>query len=176
MFKFLKMASTVSLCGALMMTASSSEAALVNYNFNGIVDSGSLFESNYNYNGSFNYDNATLTNTGAESIDLSSLSFNFLSNTFNLVSADSTSIADFLDGVFLGVSYSVNSFDPTFLLVSGSGNAEAYFSYSPASGEAGFGSLTYTISSVPVPAAVWLFGSALAGFGAINRRKRQITL
>ena len=176
MFKFLKMASTVSLCGALMMTASSSEAALVNYNFNGIVDSGSLFESNYNYNGSFNYDNATLTNTGAESIDLSSLSFNFLSNTFNLASANSTSTADFLDGVFLGVSYSVNSFDPTFLLVSGSESTDtAYFSYSPASGEAGFGSLTYT-TSVPVPAAVWLFGSALAGFGAINRRKRQITL
>ena len=34
----------------------------------------------------------------------------------------------------------------------------------------------FTVSAVPVPAAVWLFGSALAGFGVINRRKRQITL
>jgi hypothetical protein len=31
-------------------------------------------------------------------------------------------------------------------------------------------------TAVPVPAAVWLFGSALAGLGVINRRKRQNTL
>jgi hypothetical protein len=30
-----------------------------------------------------------------------------------------------------------------------------------------------TISTVPVPAAVWLFGSALAGFVGFNRRKQQ---
>jgi hypothetical protein len=32
----------------------------------------------------------------------------------------------------------------------------------------------FTVSAVPVPAAVWLFGSALAGFGVINRRKNQV--
>jgi hypothetical protein len=30
---------------------------------------------------------------------------------------------------------------------------------------------TITVSAVPVPAAVWLFGSALAGFGAFSRKK-----
>jgi hypothetical protein len=29
-----------------------------------------------------------------------------------------------------------------------------------------------TVSQVPVPAAAWLFGSAMLGFGAISRRKR----
>jgi hypothetical protein len=32
----------------------------------------------------------------------------------------------------------------------------------------------FTVAAVPVPAAVWLFGSALAGLGVINRRKNQI--
>ncbi len=175
MFKFLKMASTVSLCSALMMIAPSSEAALVNYNFNGVIDSGSLI--NETYTGSFAYDNAALSNSGAESIDLSSLSFNFLATVFTLADADAltNSTADFLNGDFLGVSYAVNSFEPTFSLTSASVDA-AYFSYTPTSADSGFGSLTYTVSSVPVPAAVWMFGSALAGFGAINRRKRQITL
>jgi len=31
--------------------------------------------------------------------------------------------------------------------------------------------LNITTSAVPVPAAVWLFGSALAGMGIIGRRK-----
>ena len=30
---------------------------------------------------------------------------------------------------------------------------------------------TITVSSVPVPAAVWLFGSAVAGFGVFSRKK-----
>jgi len=33
-------------------------------------------------------------------------------------------------------------------------------------------SLDITVSQVPVPAAAWLFGSAMMGFGAISRRKR----
>jgi hypothetical protein len=33
------------------------------------------------------------------------------------------------------------------------------------------GALTGTVSAVPIPAAVWLFGSALAGLGWMRRRK-----
>lgn len=32
----------------------------------------------------------------------------------------------------------------------------------------------FTVAAVPVPAAVWLFGSALAGLGVVNRRKNQL--
>jgi hypothetical protein len=31
---------------------------------------------------------------------------------------------------------------------------------------------TYEVSSVPVPAAVWLFGSALLGLAGVARRKK----
>lgn len=182
MFKFLKAASTVSLCGALMMVAPVSEAALVGYTFSGVTDAGSSIDAAYN--GSFAYENATLTNTGSESINLSSLAFHFLSSAFTLANADvlAASTADFLDGVFLGVSYTVNSFEPTFSLILASGYGDVgYFSYAATLGDSGYGSLNYvadaSVSPVPVPAAVWLFtSSALAGLGASTRRKRQITL
>jgi hypothetical protein len=35
---------------------------------------------------------------------------------------------------------------------------------------------TFTASNVPVPAAVWLFGSAIAGLLGVTRRKSQPTL
>jgi hypothetical protein len=35
----------------------------------------------------------------------------------------------------------------------------------------GVGSLNYTVSSVPVPAAVWMFGAGLMGMLRLNRRK-----
>jgi len=175
MFKFLKMASAVSLCGALMVITPTAEAALVNYTFSGVIDSGSLIGTSYN--GNFAYDNATLTNSGSEAIDLSSLSFNFLSSAYNTANADFTSTADFLDGIFLGVNYSASNLDPSFALGSGLATgspADAYFSYQTIFGDSGFGSLIFAkVTAVPAPAAVWLFGSALAGFGAITRRKRK---
>ncbi len=177
MFKFLKVASTVSLCGALMMVAPASEAALVGYTFSGVADSGSLLDTSYT--GSFSYDDAGLINSDYEYIDLSSFAFTFGSAAYTLADADITAnlpSADFLDGEFLGVSYMVSSsLDPTFSLISASEYGDvAYFSYTAISGDSGFGSLSYVadVSAVPVPAAVWLFTSALAGFGVITRRKR----
>jgi len=171
MFKCLKIAATVCLCSALMI-APTAEAALVNYNFSGAIDSGLL--AGETYNGSFTYDNATLTNSGSEFIDLSSLTFNFLSSAYNLSNADFTPTADFLDGSFLGLSYVVSGIDPSFALVSalGSGLPEdvAYFSYQTVAGDSGFGSLN--VAAVPVPAASWLFGSGLALL-SLARRKNQ---
>lgn len=172
MFKFLKTAATVSLCGALMIITPTSEAALVNYNFSGAIDSGLL--AGETYKGSFAYDNVTLTNSGSEFIDLSSLTFNFLSTSYNLANADFTPTADFFDGSFLGVSYLVSSIDPSFALVasfrSGLPEDVAYFSYQTVAGDSGFGSLN--VAAVPVPAASWLFGSGLALL-SLARRKIQ---
>ena len=173
------MVSAVSICGALMMMAPVSEASPVSYTFSGLTDVSSSIDAAYD--GSFAYNDATLSKTGKESINLSSLSFNFLSTAFTLANQEFASTADFLDGVFLGLSYTVNSTEPKFSFISASGNGDtAYFSYAPTSGDSGFGSLTYVadvaVSAVPVPAAVWLFTSVLAGFGAITHRKRQNTL
>jgi len=38
-------------------------------------------------------------------------------------------------------------------------------------GETAFRDYTFTVSAVPVPAAIWLFGSAIAGLGFSSRRK-----
>lgn len=168
MFNFSKRIAATCLCGALMMVTNA-EAALVNYDFNGVVDSGSLLGEVYT--GHFAYDNASpgLTNSGYESVDLSALTFNFLSAAFDLADADTTATADFLDGVFLGLSYSVSSFDPSFALVSSPGlGDQPYFAYQPISGEAGFGS--FNLASVPLPGAVWLFGSVLGLFTVIRRK------
>ena len=180
MFKFLKIASTVSLCGALMMIAPVSEASIVNYTFSGVTDFEPGLFSGVAYTGSFAYDDATLTNIVSE-LSLSSFTLNFMSTVFTLANQEFTSTADFQNGVFLGVNYTVNNFEPKFSFISASGSGlpedVAYFSYAPTSGESGFGSLNYVaVSAVPVPAAIWLFTSVLAGFGAITRRKRQITL
>ena len=40
---------------------------------------------------------------------------------------------------------------------------------------AGVDNYQLTVSAVPIPAAVWLFGSALAGLGVIGRRKGKAT-
>jgi hypothetical protein len=172
MFNKLKIASSISLFSALMIMTPASEASLINYNFDGAIDSGLL--TGEIYNGSFAFDNVTLTNTGIETIDLSSLTFNFLSSSYNLASADFTPTADFLDGLFLGISYSVSSLDPSFALVAAAGSGlqddVPYFSYQTVAGDSGFGSLNLT--AVPLPGAVWLFGSSMMGLLSVIRRRK----
>ena len=174
MFNKLKFASSFGLFCTLLVMAPVSEAALINYNFNGAIDSGALLGEIYS--GSFSFDNAVLSNTGSESVILSSFAINFHATTYHLADANFPSTADFLNGLFLGVSYSASGFEPSFALVSAAGlglpDDLPYFSYDTVSGDSGFGSLNFTnVSSVPLPGAVWLFGSGLAALMASCRRK-----
>ena len=66
------------------------------------------------------------------------------------------------DMAFIDVNASVGSGDWT---------VEFSDSFDDAGIDAVFTSGTITISQVPVPAAVWLLGSALMGLGAIRRRR-----
>jgi hypothetical protein len=163
-------------CGLLFFMTSSAQAALIEYSFTGTLDSGLL--SGESFNGQFTFDDSGFANSGLQGLSLSSFALNFHNTSFNAGNADTTPTVDYQDGTFLGLSYTNSLFDPGFSLVSGFTNSsEAYFAYTPTNGNAGFGSLSFTnLTAVPLPAAIWLFGSALAGFGAINRRKRQHTI
>ncbi|MBS1214729.1 MAG: hypothetical protein H6R26_3346, partial [Proteobacteria bacterium] len=99
---------------------------------------------------------------------------------------------------YAGVGASVNTSDPTLANAVGGGHADLQL-WLPAgwyvmAGGGSCADFTCTATAatssqyafkilpnaavsapVPVPAAVWLFGSALAGMGAIGRRKQQMT-
>lgn len=142
------------------------KAAVVNYTFDILIDSGPLQPNNYS--GSFAYD--------TNSFDLTSFSFNFEGVQYD-ESDDPNAFAIFDNGVFLGLEYSVDSF-PRFSFVPGFFDvSDASFTYDleDAVGRGGAGFLTYTrvvrpdISAVPGPLP--LLGAA-ACFG-YSRRLRQ---
>jgi hypothetical protein len=174
MYPVLKTACAIALCSASLAFAGSTQAAMVNYSFSGTIDSGQL--SGEVYSGNFTYDDFGLGNTGTESTVLSSLSLSFLGGNYDLLDAAATPSADFLDGLLLGVTYTVNGMDPVFALVSGSGTGlpddVAYFAYDSISGDSGFGSLAFINQSTvdePLPLALMAIG--LVGFGLMRRGK-----
>lgn len=195
MKKFLKVASAVSFCSALMMLSPISEASIISYNydFDGVADSygslpGSLLSTG---SFSFSYDDSAgslSSRTGEVKINLSAISFNFNSKTYNLTTkfATATPEAIFMNGEFQGVNYVSETLanQTTVSLISDTSPYFAYDQYNMAYEVTGggYGDITYVDitpaapSAVPVPAAIWLFGSGLAGFGMISRRKRQLAL
>jgi hypothetical protein len=170
MFNVFKIASFF---GALMIVMPPSEAAIINHDFNVTIDSGLL--TGEVYNGSFAYDDATLTNLGLESIGLSSITFSFSSAYYDLSDAGFGATADFLDGLFLGINYSVNGSNaPFFYFVPALGTFlpydVPYFAYQTVPGGSGFGS--FNLTSVPLPGALWLFGSSMVGLLSVTRRRK----
>jgi hypothetical protein len=156
--------------GVTLFAAAFAQASTVDYVFNGTADSGSLIGESYS--GSFSFDDTGLLLTGSESAALQSLSLRFLATDFDLASSASAT-ADFQDGVFLGLSYTVDAFDPSFSLVSGlADTADAYFAYTPAVGAAGFGSVSYSV--VPVPAGLALLPGGWAVLAGFRRRTRAV--
>jgi len=160
------------LATVLCIGASENHAASVNYDLNGIVDSGPLLGEIYV--GQFTFDDVALTGSGEEFLLVSTLNFDFLGNTFNQTQGVVPPEAAFLDGTFLGLSFNVSTFDPDFAVIPGVINVtESYFAYDNGVGNAGLGSLVYTVSAVPEPEIVTmlLFGVALVGYVVRGRRK-----
>lgn len=153
------------------INVNSLQAANITYNFQGAITSGSLTGT---YSGSASFDDAGITGIDFESIPLTEISFNLLSNTFNLASADATPMANYFDGTFIGIDYSVtstNAFFPiaNFALTSGFFElSEAAFTYTPRLGTAGEGSLIF--SKVPEPSAI-IGLITLGGIGFILRKR-----
>lgn len=157
----------------LCIGANASHAASVNYDLSGAVDSGTLLGETYV--GQLTFDDATLTGSSEEFLPVSTLNFNFLGSTFNRSQGAVLPEVAFLDGAFLGLSFNVSTFDPDFAVIPGVVNVtESYFAYgNGVVGNAGLGSLVYTVSAVPEPEIVTmlLFGVALVGYVVRGRRK-----
>ncbi|MCA2554879.1 MAG: PEP-CTERM sorting domain-containing protein [Microcystis sp. M04BS1] len=151
------------------VNVNSLQAANITYNFQGVITSGSL---NGTYSGSASFDDAGITGIDFESTPLTNISFNLLDHSFNLASADAPPVANYFDGTFIGIDYSVtstNAFFPiaNFALTSGFNLSEAAFTYTPRLGAGGQGSLTF--SKVPEPSIV-IGLITLGGIGLVLRK------
>jgi len=117
------------------------------------------------------FDNSSFTGIGAEAISLITVDFTVGSQGFNI--SDDTQGGgfpqiNFQDGVFVGIN-----FDAVF-------QSFGFFRSSAALGtfdgfDDNFGSISGTWDAttyVPVPAALWLFGSGLIGLAGFARRKK----
>ena len=165
------------LIGLLLLGATSAQAATNTYTFSGTLDSG-VFNGE-TFSGQFSFDDAALTGMGDEYLTVNSVNLNFHSQTYTQANAAINTAAEvaFLDGTFLGLSFTVESADPKFSFIAGATDLiEASFAYVPGAGISGFGSVTYTQMPVPEPEtyAMLLAGLGLVGWSA--RRNRSLTL
>ena len=161
------------------------QAALVDFTLVGTVstaDTGNGFGLNIGdlitVTGTF--DDSMLSGTSTENVVFSATSGNNLnivagSKSFTQVddisySADTSPALNFFDGAFAGFDYLAEF------------GVYGYFDSAGTSIDSGDDNINtnyvtgtwtnYTVSSVPVPAAVWLFGSGLLGLVGVARRKR----
>lgn len=152
------------------------QSATVTYQFQGITDSGPLLSENYS--GSLSFDDSTLTSSYSGELGVSAVQMTFLGTNFTEANAASSPVVSFLNGEFLGLSFSVNnqiigSNDISFSLIHGSSDTtDAYFTYSvnQPTVVGGAGDLIYSqvngqpITSIPEPSSVLgLLGLGLVG-------------
>lgn len=156
------------LIAAILFAAIPAEAAVQQYSFNGALDSG--FYNGASFSGSFSFDDAGLTGTGLELVNLSSLNLHFLNTLFSQADAVVSPDVAFQDGVLLGLEWSVEQPQLKFTFVAGFADAtDAFIAYDTPLGFSGAGSVTYTPVPEPEAYAMMLAGLGLMGFTARRR-------
>lgn len=159
----MKIVRKLALTAALLAAIPASQAAVQTFAVTGQIDSG--YYMGQLYSGSFSFDDAPLSNSGQEWLAIDSLSLNFLGTTWTLSNEEATTEAAYLDGNFLGLSYSASNPVVAFSFVPGFDQLnQAYLAYDTTLGTSGAGSAIMT----PVPeSSAWamaLAGLALLGF------------
>jgi len=162
---------------ALFSAVLPAQAAIVNYNFDGAIESGEY--AGRGFTGNFSFDDAGLTNSDTEFFNLTSASMTFLSTTFNETNFTfDAPAAVFKNGVFSGLDWSFDSTTPNvgFSFIAGSiDDSDAYVAYDTSSGSAlsGTGSVNYSaVAAVPEAETYAMFLAGLGLMGFVARRKR----
>lgn len=160
-----KLLRSTALAALLAVTLPAAEAA--SYSFSGVMDSGPL--NGHSFSGSLSFDDSGLTGSGFELFSLSSLAINFAGRAYTLAHADVAPDVSYLDGVFLGLSYSASAFDPQLAFIAGSVDAsDAFVAYTVGHLD-GAGSIVYAPVPEPESYALLLAGLGLVGFAARRR-------
>ena len=161
----------------MMLFISNTHAALVTFNANGTVEgasAGNDFTLNVSdpISASGAFDDAGFTGSGLE---IFSTSLSLSVGSVNFTDADNSGLTEiaFQDGVFLGFNFfspadvdgPIAFFDSSFDFFNGEDDAFGYI-------EGTWDSASYSV--VPVPAALWLFGSGLIGLIGIARRRQSV--
>ena len=161
-----------------LLCAAVPAAQAATYSFSGMMDSGSLIGESFT--GNFSFDDLGLTGVNLEirSLNSLSLSLSLLGTTYTLGNADAMPDVSFLNGSFLGLSYSVTTSTLGLSVIPGfSDTSEAYVAYDMLSGgnvvdgQSGYGSIVYL--PVPEPESYAMLLAGLGLMGVVARRRSQ---
>ena len=163
------------IAAVLLLGCGFAQAAPLTWAVDAVFDDGGILQGTFDYDDALNqYSNVDIVSSGgslASIFDSSYSSYSILSNSSNFLSDTSVTNAVPQSLLNLTFSESLTADGGVVSLVIGSGpNGSGEISGSIATGTSRLVT-SGTVSTVPVPAAVWLFGSGLAGLGWMRRRK-----
>lgn len=154
-----------------LLFSGAAQAAVQTYSFNGTVESGSLLGESYS--GTFSYDDATLMGSGEEWLAIDNLDMSFMSGNHTEADAATPAEVGFLDGVFLGLSYSVDAAANPFSFIAGTADdSDAFFAYD-ATLPALSGTGNVVFAPVPEPGEWMMMLAGLGLVGLMARRARR---